>query len=323
MKNNKLILPITILAIITIVGLMAYDLFIGFNPSPENVYEYNLDHLSQVDSSLINYSETLTIESNIENLRAIAVDRNDQIYITGKDKIHIYNTSGILIKEIYTGFHSFSIAVNERKDIYVAQRDRVIIFNSNGSIKDSLLIEAGKPVITSILLNESNIFIADAGNKIVYRYNHQKELLNEIGRKDVAQGIKGFLIPSPFFDMAFGRDGELWVVNPGRHQLESYNFDGRLISSWHKTSMGLDGFSGCCNPTNIAILSNGSFVTSEKGIIRVKIHEASGDFKSVVAAPTEFKKGTKGLDIAIDSKERILVIDPKKGMIRIFTKNDN
>lgn len=323
MKNNKIIIPIAILAIIAIIGFMAYDLFIGIDNNPENVYEYNLDHLSKVDSSLINYKEVQQIESNIENLRAIAIDRNNQIYIAGDYKIQIYNTTGSLIKEIETGFHAFSLAISKNKNIYIAQRDRIIIFNSNGSIKDSLVIEAEKPVITSILIDESNIFIADAGNRIVYRYNHEKELLNTIGEKDIDQGIKGFLIPSPFFDMAFGRDGELWVVNPGRHQLESYDFNGRLKSSWNKTSMGLDGFSGCCNPTNISILPNGSFVTSEKGIIRVKIHNALGKFESVIAAPTEFEKGTKGIDIAIDSKERVLIIDPNKGMIRIFTKNEN
>jgi len=176
-------------------------------------------------------------------------------------------------------------------------------------------------VVTSIAVSETSVFIADAGNKIVYHYDLKGNMINEIGRKDSLQGVKGFLIPSPYFDIAIGREDELWVVNPGRHQLEAYSIDGRFLSSWKKTSMGLDGFSGCCNPSHIAILPNGSFVTSEKGIIRVKIHKPSGAFESVVAAPKVFDKGTKGLDLAIDSQNRIIVIDPKKGLIRIFEKN--
>ncbi len=84
--------------------------------------------------------------------------------------------------------------------------------------------------------------------------------------------------------------------------------------------MGLDGFSGCCNPSNFVILPNGSFVTSEKGIIRVKIHNPAGEFETVVATPNQFEKGTTGLDLAVDSDGRILVLDPKKGMVRIFSK---
>jgi len=82
--------------------------------------------------------------------------------------------------------------------------------------------------------------------------------------------------------------------------------------------MQLDGFGGCCNPSHVAMLSDGSFVTSEKGLERVKIHLPSGDFKSVVAAPSQFDEGTKGLDLAVDSKDRILVLDPSRKMVRIF-----
>jgi hypothetical protein len=84
--------------------------------------------------------------------------------------------------------------------------------------------------------------------------------------------------------------------------------------------MELDGFSGCCNPTHIAILNDGSFVTSEKGIVRVKIIDPTGKFKTVVATPDDFEKGTTGLDIAIDSEERIILLDPLRNQVRIFEK---
>ena len=85
--------------------------------------------------------------------------------------------------------------------------------------------------------------------------------------------------------------------------------------------MQLDGFSGCCNPSHIAMLSNGSFVTSEKGIERVKVHLPSGDFKCVVAGPKQFEPGTVGLDLAVDSGDRIYVLDPKKKEVIIYEEN--
>jgi len=59
-------------------------------------------------------------------------------------------------------------------------------------------------------------------------------------------------------------------------------------------------------------------VTSEKGIERIKIYSPLGDFRCIVATPAAFNEGTKGLDLAVDSKDRILVLDPERNQVRIF-----
>ncbi len=320
MNSNKTIITIAIIFIIAIVTFMALDFFGDFNKANKNVYDYKLDNFIIVDSSLINYKEVLQIAPELEVLKAVTIDQNDNIYVSGDNSIFIYNNEGNLIKEIITGTNALSITVSHFGDIFLGAEDHIEVWNSNGIQKNIWETLNPNVLITSIANIDSSVFVADAGNKIVYHYDLEGNLLNEIGRKDSIAGIDGFIIPSPYFDIAIGRDGELWVVNSGMHQLESYDKEGNQISSWKKTSMRLDGFSGCCNPSHIAILPNGSFVTSEKGIERVKIHEPSGKFKSVVAAPQQFEKGTRGLDLAIDSENRIIILDPKKGRVRIFDK---
>ena len=76
----------------------------------------------------------------------------------------------------------------------------------------------------------------------------------------------------------------------------------------------------CCNPSHMAILSDGSFVTCEKGIERIKIHTQNGDYKCVVAAPDSFDKDTVGLDVAVDGNDRIFVLDPVRAVVRVFVK---
>ncbi len=321
MEKNKIIIGIAIVVIISVVGFMAVDFFIGLDKPEKNIYEFNLDSFTEVDSSLVSYSELQNFAPDIEKLKAVAVDQDDNIYVTGKDKILIYDKNANLLNEINTGTEALSIKVSDDKDIYIGARDHIEIWNSNGEKMGSWEVLNDKVVITSIALADSSVFVADAGNKIVYRYNLDGKLVNEIGRKDSIKGIQGFVIPSPYFDIAIGRDDELWVVNSGRHQFEAYDKYGNLKSSWKKTSMNLDGFSGCCNPSNMAILSNGSFVTTEKGIVRVKIHLPSGEFNSVVATPEQFDKGTRGLDVAVDSENRVIILDPMRGLIRIFTSN--
>jgi hypothetical protein len=40
----------------------------------------------------------------------------------------------------------------------------------------------------------------------------------------------------------------------------------------------------------------------------------------MVAVPSQFEPGTKGLDLAVDSHERVLVLDPWKKQVRIFVR---
>jgi hypothetical protein len=82
--------------------------------------------------------------------------------------------------------------------------------------------------------------------------------------------------------------------------------------------MDIEGFCGCCNPTHFAFLPDGSFVTSEKGIPRVKVYDRLGRLAAVVAGPDRFREGVQGLDLAVDQTERILVLDPARRAVRVF-----
>ena len=84
--------------------------------------------------------------------------------------------------------------------------------------------------------------------------------------------------------------------------------------------MQWDGFSGCCNPSHIALLSDGSFVTSEKGLVRIKIHAPNGDFLCAVATPHDFEEDIAGIDLAVDSKDNIYAIIPKTNELRVYKK---
>jgi hypothetical protein len=61
------------------------------------------------------------------------------------------------------------------------------------------------------------------------------------------------VIPSPYFPLQKAGDGTLWVVDTGRHRFVNFTPDGRVIASWEKAGMAIDGFCGCCNPTHFAL----------------------------------------------------------------------
>jgi hypothetical protein len=186
-------------------------------------------------------------------------------------------------------------------------------------------------LLTSIAVSKNDVFVADAGNRIVLHYDTNGNLINRIGARDADRNIPGFVIPSPYFDLVMRRDELLRVVNPGLLRIEAYTFDGDFEFSWGKFSTNIEGFSGCCNPINIAVLSDDSFVTCEKGLARIKIYDPEGAFVGVVAGPEQFgatahvcttpeQCQSGGYDVAVDSQDRIFILDTVRNVVKIFSR---
>jgi len=296
-------------------------------------FTYDLNDLRKTDPALIQYEEVGKIKTGFQDVFGVAVGPNEQIYVVGDKAVRVFNGNGSLLSEIKLTDSPRCLAVTDDGTIYIGMRDYVEIYDPKGVRKANWEKLGENTVLTSIAVSGNDVFLADAGNRVVLRYDTSGKLVNRIGEKDEDKNIPGFVVPSPYFDLAIAPDGLLRVVNPGRHQIEAYTFDGYLELSWGKTSTSIDGFSGCCNPVNFAILKDGGFVTCEKGLPRVKIYDADGAFVGVVAGSELFAEHGKacppdgflscqtgGLDIAVDSRARILVLDPDEKTVRIFTR---
>lgn len=283
-------------------------------------FSYDLAELRKVDPKLIQYDEAAAIEPGMKELRGLAVDAAGKLYVAGDQAIVVFDKAGARGAEITLAAPPRCLAVAADGTLYVAMKEHVEVHDSKGKRRAAWKSLGEKAIVTSIAVADDAVFVADAGNRVVVRYNLAGNVLGLIGKKDEARNVPGFIIPSAHFDLAMGREGLLWVVNPGRHKLEAYTAGGDLELSWGKPSTAIAGFSGCCNPTDIAILPDGRFVTSEKGIPRVKVYSAQGEFECVVAAPDRFEKDVVGLDLAVDSKGRIFVLDPAAGKVRVFVR---
>jgi hypothetical protein len=318
--KQKLIIAAAVLLLIVVLVLMTKDMFVDSNTDKINPYAYKLDNFKDIDSSQFCYTEVKRFNPLIEKLNGIAIDADDNIYLTGLQKVIIYNNNLEFQKEFNIDEEATNIAISDSKQIFLSISNHIEVLNVEGKLSKKWDKFNDRSVITSIALADKSVFIADAGNKLVLEYDCDGNFVKEIGKKDTLNGIPGFFIPSPYFDVAMGLHGELWAVNSGLHAFEAYNSQGKLVSTWERTSMQLDGFSGCCNPSHIALLSDGSFVTSEKGLVRIKIHAPSGDFNCVVAGPNEFDEDTRGLDLAVNSEDDIFVIVPDKKEVRVYGK---
>jgi hypothetical protein len=206
-------------------------------------------------------------------------------------------------------------------DIWIGSRHSVALVDKDGSLMNSWDSFDDRSVITSLDVAGDKVYVADAGNRIVYQCDAKGKIISKIGEKDVQKGVPGYVIPSPYFDLALDDNNYLWVVNPGRHTFENYNPDGSMRTSWGLTSFKIEGFSGCCNPAHMAIMADNSFITSEKGMPRIKLYDQHGEFQGVVASPEMFDADSNvAPDIAVDQQQRVVALDFERNQIRIFER---
>jgi len=296
-------------------------------------FDYNLDKLRKIDPKLIDYVEVEGIDPNFQKVGGITVGSKDRIYVAGDRAVRIFSKAGKRLSELKLAAEPRCLAVAGDGTVYIGMKDHVEVHKASGERKAKWQSLGTKAVVTSIAVSHNNVFVADAGNRVVLRYDTTGRFLMRIGDKDAERNIPGFVIRGAHFDLAMAPDGLLRVANPGRHRIEAYTVDGDLEIWWGKSSMAVEGFCGCCNPVDFALLPDGGFVTSEKWIARVKIYDSDGVFKSVVAGPDAFvvkRKLDEGddssgddmdsLDLTVDSQGRVLVLDPRRRIVRIFVK---
>ncbi len=321
---------ITLAVVIAIFALVRF----GLTGQEGEEFIYDVSKLAKIDPNLILYEESgQPISTGFTNSCGIAVDSKGLIYVAGDKAIRIFGEDGNLLSEIKLTDMPRCLTVADDGKICIGMKNHIEVYNSEGKKLAGWPTFGDETVLTSIAVSKGDVFIADAGKRIVLRCDTAGSLIKNIGQKNENKNIPGFVIPSPYFDLAVASDGLLRVVNPGRHRIEAYTVDGDLEFSWGEFSSDLKGFCGCCNPVNFAILEDGSFVTCEKGIIRVKIYDPAGNFVGVVAGPeqlltegaahvceTAAECQTGGFDVAAGLRGQIFVLDTIKDLVRTFTR---
>ncbi len=297
-------------------------------------FEYQIDRYRRIDPSWIRWHETSSFDAQVGTGRAIAVGPDDRVYVGGEKAIHVFDRSGALCSRIALKSAAYSLAVAgpghaAAGRVYVGLKDHVEAWNPDGTPLGAWESLGPRAVLTSIALSGDEVFVADAGSQTVHRLDAQGKPLGRIGQRD-RHGSGGFVVPSPFFDVAAAPGGSLYVANPGALRVETHTADGKLRFFWGESSAEIEGFFGCCNPANLAVLPDGRIVTAEKGLLRVKVYTPDGTLDGVVAGPEQLDSAApvagQGLadreftavDVAADSRGRVLVLDRATGVVRVF-----
>lgn len=287
-----------------------------------------VEPIPPIDESLIGYSESEPWPTGLQRPTALAVDPQGRVFVGGDQAVVVLGFDGkpaAAVIALSEPPHCLAWA-DQRHDepdrLYVGLRDRIEARSSDGTLLTTWGPPAPKCHLTSIAVGEQDVFAADSGNRVVWRFDPSSGAVRgEIGRRDPQRKILGFVITNlDHFDIAAGADGLLYVVNPRLLRIEAFMREGEFRSSWGSGSTDLAGFCGCCNPTDLAALPDGRFVTAEKGLTRVKLYSGQGRLETVVAGPQHLAETPA--DLAVLPDGRVLVLDAASRSVRVFVARD-
>jgi hypothetical protein len=293
-----------------------------------NPWAYDDSLYRKTDPSLIRYREVGRFQTTQPSPRCFCLTKDGTVLVGAGQQITEYSETGDQLSEFSVEFEIRCLALAPEHGLYLGFRDHIEVYDRKGQRRATWETPGKRAYFTAIAATENDVFVADAGSRIVWRYDPAGKIKGRIGEKSTERRIPGFIVPSPFFDVQVAPDGLLRVTNTGRHQVEVYTPDGDLELSWGKPGAAIENFCGCCNPIATVPLRDGRIVTLEKGIPRVKVYSARGVFESVVAGAESFPENERvcgpndctlgGLDGAVDAKGRIYVLDLVAGSVRIM-----
>jgi sugar lactone lactonase YvrE len=263
----------------------------------------------------MSYKHALTIATGFTSaLRALEVDDARQLYAAGDSAIRVFDRRGGRVRQWTTALPPHAVAVHPDGRVFAGEAGQIEIFDASGRLLETWRDGRRLGRVTSIGFLGDEVIAGDAAARTLRRLDAHGAFVNDIGANN---RMKGFQIPNGALDFAAGEDGAIHASNPGKHRVERHAPDDRLLDFFGRFD-GIDpaGFSGCCNPTNVALHRGQVFVT-EKADPRVKVYDASGRLLAVIAS-VEFDANCKNMDIAVDRDGRVYVADTVRRAVLAF-----
>lgn len=275
-----------------------------------------------VDPQLLTWKQVARIATGLSSVQSFVILNDGTVLVAGEKTLRVLSVDGQVLRDIPLAGSARAVTALETPEgtrFFAGAGDHVEVFDASGTALGAWPTLGADAVITCLTpgVSGQTLWAADAGGRVVVELDLSGKVLREIGREDSAKHAPGLVVPSAHLDVAIASDGTAWINNPGRHELEAFDASGVMIRQWGEFGSAIDQFGGCCNPTDFFLLSDDRFVTSEKGIPRVKIFDGRGVLQSVVT--TDFVPSVAGIDVAADISGRIWVLDPATRELRLYS----
>jgi len=158
---------------------------------------------------------------------------------------------------------------------------------------------------------DNHLIVSDFQNKRIAMFDSKTGKAGSI--------IKDMRPCCGILDFSVNAKNEILVANHRAFRVQGFDFTGKSIVAFGQRGKSLNDFHGCCNPVNVAYLSNGAIVTVEKDPTRIKIYSKEG--AKQIAGIEELVKGCSYIPMIVDSKDNLYLASGRKGMVKCVSDN--
>jgi hypothetical protein len=299
----------SIFSVFIILIFIGYIIFDTISPGQKNQTEQIGDSTKADEDKWI---ISKIFDPGTDSLKAVSVSSSGFVFLGGDSWIACFDNNLKPLWNLKTSEPVTALSISG-DTLYASTIETVLIINSEGKLINEWGPFEDNAIITSIASNSSFVTFADAGNKLVVVLNRNGEVIRLIGNNG-----EEFIIPSPYFDLTLTEDNGLYIANTGYRRIETRNTNGDLIRFFGNPGTAPDAFCGCCNPAHFAVIPGG-FVTTEKGINRIKILDEEGLFVEYVSSMNNFTPSIP-LDVASSDGKTIYGANPADGKLYIFKR---
>jgi hypothetical protein len=305
MERKKILAFISLVIILTFIGYIIYDTAKGEKKLIESLP-------NRKDMGLVDQWKISQVIEEQKGLKAVTVASDGRIFTGGESLIVSYDSKLNKLWQFETSGRINALSING-DTIYAASEETIYLISPSGKVINEWGPYEAKSLITSLSANKDYLAVADAANKIVFIIEKDGEVHSMIGQAD-----EKLLIPSLYFDVCLTGDNMLFLAHTGKHRIEKWTTDGEFISSFGEPGSDPGKFCGCCNPAHFTGISGG-FITSEKGINRIKLLDSAGKFVEYVSSVNGFIASAP-LDVSSADGKTIYGANPADSKLYVFRR---
>jgi hypothetical protein len=254
------------------------------------------------------------------SLSGIALGPRDTICALGDSEVRVFEASGKLARTWKAPEKAFCVGVTSDGRVGLGSLGRVDLFSATGVHTGGFTAGTrDKPAeVTALRFVGEAVLVADAAARVIRRYDLRGTERGVIGAQ---AKTGGFMLPNKSLAFDVDASGVVHAADTGRHRVTSWTLDGTMVASFGKFGMAKpEDFVGCCNPVNVAVAPDGSIVTAEKVVARVKVFGKDRALLAVIGAE-HFDSMCRHIHIAVDSTGRIVAADPERRTIAVFGRS--
>lgn len=313
------------LLVFTALGVEAAD-----QPTAELLFDVNKKVLAEKGNLFMDMLAVIfgQVEKSdaFSSISAVAVDAQDNIYITDTEKgrIVVLNKEGKVqapLGEIGKGMlkNPLGVAVDSRGQVYVTDTalNKLFIFYKDGSLihyVEGNGEETGKLLRPSgVLVDEvgQRIIVADTGNHRLQVFDLKGKFVSFVGKK--GSGKNEFMFPT---FLAKNSSGKIYVVDTINNRVQIFNDKFNFLGQFGKAGDIL-GYFG--RPKGIAIDAKDNIFVSDSYFQVVSVFDKENTPLMFFGGSTDVKSNFYSpMGLAVNSDGNVLVADSQNKRVAAF-----